>query len=59
MYALAKIRQVNSEFEAGVAPLLCNGLPPDGPGFDSRWERCKYRASRLSQGTVNGGADSK
>ena len=25
------------------------------PGFDSRWERCKNRASRPSQGTVNGG----
>ena len=24
-------------------------------GFDSRWERCLYRASRPSQGTVNGG----
>ena len=23
-----------------------NGLPRDGPGFDSRWERCIYRASR-------------
>ena len=31
----------------------------DGPGFDSRWERCIYRASRSSQGTVNGGAVSK
>ena len=26
---------------------------------DSRWERCIYRASRPSQGTVNGGAVSK
>ena len=25
----------------GVAQRLCNGLPRDGPGFDSRWERCK------------------
>ena len=25
----------------------------DFPGFDSRWERCKNRASRPSQGTVN------
>ena len=33
--------------------------PCDGPGFDSRWERCIYRASRPSQGTVNGGAVSK
>ena len=31
----------------------------DGPRFDSRWERCKNRASRPSQGTVNGGAVSK
>ena len=26
----------------------------NGPGFDSRSERCIYRASRPSQGTVNG-----
>ena len=38
---------------------LCNGLPRNGPGFDSRWERCKNRASRPSQGQVNGGAVSK
>ena len=31
-----------------------NGLPRDGLGFDTRWERCIYRASRPSQGTVNG-----
>ena len=31
----------------------------DGPGFKSRSERCIYRASRPSQGTVNGGAVSK
>ena len=29
-------------------------MPRDGPGFDSRWERSIYRASRSSQGTVNG-----
>ena len=34
----------------------CNGPPCDGPGFDS-W--CQIRASRPSQGTVNGGAISK
>ena len=44
---------------AGVVQLLCNGLPRDGPGFDSRWEWCKNRASRPSQGTVNRGAVSK
>ena len=33
-----------------------SGMPRDGPGFDSRWERCKNPASRPSQGTVNGGA---
>ena len=33
--------------------------PCDGPGFNSRSERCIYRASRPSQGTVNGGAVSK
>ena len=31
--------------------LACNGLP--------RWGQCKNRASRPSQGTVNGGAISK
>ena len=44
---------------AGVAQGWCNGLPRDGPGFDSRWERCKNRAPRPPQGTVNGGAVSK
>ena len=44
---------------AGVAQQLCNGLPRDGPGFDSRWGWCKNRTSRPSQGTVNGGAVSK
>ena len=39
---------------AGVAQQLCNELSRDGPWFDSRWERCKNRASRPSQGTVNG-----
>ena len=39
--------------------LSWNGLPCDGPGFNSRSERCIYRASRPSQGTVNGGAVSK
>ena len=34
---------------ACVAQRLCNGLPRDGPEFDSCWERCP------SQGTVNGG----
>ena len=28
-------------------------------GFNSRWERCIYRASHPSQGTVNGSAVSK
>ena len=44
---------------AFVAQRSRDRLPCDGPGFDSRWERCIYRASRLSQGTVNGGAFSK
>ena len=44
---------------AGVAQRLCNGLPCDGPGFDSRSERCINRALRPSQGTVNWGAVSK
>ena len=39
---------------AVVAQRLCNGLSCSGPRFDSRWERCKSRASRPSQGTVNG-----
>ena len=30
-----------------------------GPGFNSRSERCIYRASRHSQGTVNGSSVSK
>ena len=34
-------------------------LPRNGPGFDFRWKRCKNRASRPSQGTVNWGAVSK
>ena len=44
---------------AGMAQQLCNGLPHDDPRFDSRWERCKNRASRPSQGTINGGTVSK
>ena len=44
---------------AGVAQRFCNGLPCDNLGFDSQWEQCKNRASRPSQGTVNGGAVSK
>ena len=39
---------------AGVAHRLCNGLPRDGPGFNYRLGQYKNRASRLSQGTVNG-----
>ena len=39
---------------AGVAQQLRNGLPRDGPGFDSRWGPCKNRASSPLQGTVNG-----
>ena len=44
---------------AGVAQRLCNGLPNDGLWFDSRWARCKNRASRPSQKTFNGGVISK
>ena len=44
---------------AGMAQQLCNGLPYDGPGFNSWWERCKNWASHPLQGTVNGGAVSK
>ena len=44
---------------AGVAQRLCNGLPRNDPGLDSRWGWCKNRASRPSQGTVNEGAVSK
>ena len=44
---------------ACVAQRKRNGLPRDGPGFDSRWERSIYRVPRPSQGTVNGGAVSK
>ena len=44
---------------AGVVQRLCNGLPRNDPGFESRWGRCKNRASRPSQGTVNGSVVSK
>ena len=44
---------------ACVAQRWHNGLPCDSPGFNSRSERCIYRASHPSQGTVNGGAVSK
>ena len=30
---------------ASVAQLQCNGLPRDGPGFDSQWVLCINRAS--------------
>ena len=39
-----------------VAQRWRNGLPCDDPGFNSRSGRCIYRATRPSQGTVNGGA---
>ena len=39
---------------ASVAQRQRNELPRDGPGFDSRSRHCIYRASRPSQGTVNG-----
>ena len=45
--------------DAGVAKRLCIGLPYDDPGFDYRWVRCNNRASRPSQGTMNGNAVSK
>ena len=42
---------------AGVAQWLCNRLPPNDPGFESQWGRCKNRASRplndLVDGTLN------
>ena len=47
------------EREEGVRQRLCNELPRNGPGFDSRSVRCKHRASCPSQGTGNGGASSK
>ena len=34
---------------------VSSALPLDGPGFDSRWERCKKRTSCPFQGTVNRG----
>ena len=57
IYSLS-FHQLN-ESEACVAQRLRNGLPCDCPGFNSRSERCIYRASRPSQGTVNVGAVSK
>ena len=44
---------------ACVAQRQVNGLPCDGPGFNSRSERCIDRATRPSQGTLNVGAVSK
>ena len=38
---------------AGVVQRLCNDLPRNDPGFNSRWECCTKQASRPSQGTVN------
>ena len=37
-----------------MAHRLCDGLPRNDPGLDSRRRRCKNRAPRPSQGTVNG-----
>ena len=37
----------NNKCGAGVAQRLCNALPCDGPGFDSRWEQCKNRTHVL------------
>ena len=53
------MNNLSSKFAGAGVAWLCNGLPRSGPGFDSWWERCKNRASRPSQGTVNGGAISK
>ena len=50
------IRIFSSVFSMNFLLSRRNGLPRDSPGFDSRWERYIYRASRPSQGTVNGGA---
>ena len=44
---------ISSSQGAGVAQRQSNGLPRNGPGFDSRLERCNYRASRPSHGSVN------
>ena len=49
-------RRTNQQSGAGMAQRLCNGLPRNDPGFNSRRGRCKNRASRPLQGTVNGGA---
>ena len=47
-------------YGSGVAQRLCNGLPREGPLIDSRWERCKNRASGVPclnglavEGTLN------
>ena len=51
----------NTQFiiRSGAGMVDGNGLPRDGPGFNSQSEQCKNRASRPTQGTVNGGAVSK
>ena len=54
-YGLLKIKRVELAWCSGKR----NGLPRDGPGFNSRLERCIYQASRPLQGAVNGGAVSK
>ena len=41
---------------AGMAQRLCNGMPCNDPGFDSRWGRCTNQASHPLQGTVNWGS---
>ena len=48
--------RIQNIHRVGVAQRLCNGLPRNDPGFDSRWGRCKNRASRPLQGTFIGGA---
>ena len=55
-------RTIRFRYDVGVLEAIAcrrNGLPCEDPGFNSRSERCIYRASRPSQGTVNRGVVSK
>ena len=62
LFFLAGLSSGSTQFSIQKNTSMYNirhGLPSNGPGFDSRLERCIYRASRPLQGTVNGGAVSK
>ena len=43
---------------AGVVRWLCNGLPRNDPGFDSRWGRCKIGV-KTTRGSIPDGDGKK